>query len=129
MSASLNQQTNWNFRKTEERLVVIKTKEQKVHKAAALDILTNLSFIIEIPENISMENLQAEKEYLTHLEVYTSKSLEGINAEFINFFNSLDVDQSMEDFIKAYRVYPSKIRFKLDTIRRALSESYGSRYA
>ncbi len=116
MSASLNQQANWNFRKTEERLVVIKTKEQKVRKAVALDILTNLSFIIEIPENISMENLQAEKEYVIHLEVYTSKSLEGINAEFINFFNSLDIDQSMEDFIKAYGVYPSKIRFKLDRL-------------
>lgn len=119
MSASLNQQTNWNYRKTEERLVVIKTKEEKARKVAALDILTNVSFIIEIPENIGMENLQAEKEYLTHIEVYTSKSLEGINPEFINFFNSLDIDQSMEDFIKAYRVYPSKIHFKLDKLEES----------
>ena len=68
LSASLNQQANWNYRKTEERLVVIKTKDQKVRKAAALDILTNLSFTIEIPENISMEDLQTEKEYVAHLE-------------------------------------------------------------
>ena len=62
LSASLNRQANWNYRKTEQRLVVIKTKNQKVRKAAALDILTNLPFAIEIPENISMEDLQAEKE-------------------------------------------------------------------
>jgi hypothetical protein len=50
---------------------------------------------------------------LTHLKVYTSKSLYGIDAQFVNFFEALDVDQAMEDFIKAYCVYPSKIRFEL----------------
>ena len=113
MSASLNQQANWIYRKTEERLVVIKTKNQKVRKASALDILTNLPFAIEIPENISMEELQAEKEYLAHLKVYTSSSNVGIDEEFINFFGAIDVDQTMEDFIKSFWVYPSKIRFEL----------------
>jgi len=113
LSGSLDRQANWNYRKTEQRLVVIKTKNQEVRKAAALDSLTSLAFAIEIPENISMENLQAEKEYLAHLNVYTSGNLVGIDAEFVNFFDALDVDQKMEDFIKAYWVYPSKIRFEL----------------
>ena len=30
-----------------------------------------------------------------------------------NFFDALDVDQAAEDFIKAYWVYPIKIRFEL----------------
>jgi hypothetical protein len=84
-----------------------------VRKAAALDSLTNLPFTIEISENISMEDLQAKKEYLAHLKVYTFSSIVGIDAEFINFFDTLDVDQNMEDFIKAYLVYLSKIRFEL----------------
>jgi len=113
LSASLNQQTNWNYRKTEERLVVIKTKSQKVRKAAAHDILTNLPFTIEIPENTSIEDLQEEKEYLAHLKVYTSTNLTGIDPEFINFFDTIDIDQPIENFIKAYWVYPSKIRFEL----------------
>ena len=113
MSASLNQQTNWNYRKTEERLVVIKTKSQKVRKASAQDILTNLPFTIEIPENICIEDLQEEKEYLAHLKVYTSTDLAGIDTEFMNFFDTLDIDQPIENFIKAYWVYPSKIRFEL----------------
>ena len=54
-----------------------------------------------------------EKEYLAQLKVYTSKNLEGIDKEFINFFDALDVDQALEDFIKAYWIYPSKIRFEL----------------
>ena len=113
MSGSLDRQANWNFRKTEQRLVVIKTKNQEVRKAAALDSFTNLTFAIEIPENISLENLQVEKEYLARLSVYTSGILVGIDAEFVNFFDAIDVDQKMEDFIKAYWVYPSKIRFEL----------------
>lgn len=92
---------------------MIKTKNKNVHKAAALDILTNLPFAINIPENIPMENLQPEKEYLAQLKVYTSKNLEGIDEEFINFFDAIDIDQAIEDFIKAYWIYPSKIRFEL----------------
>ena len=113
MSASLNQQTEWNYRKTDQRLIVVKTKNENIRKAAVLDVLTNLSFAIKVPENISMEDLQPEKEYLAQLKVYTSKNLEGINEEFFNFFDAVDVDQDMEDFIKAYWVYPSKIRFEL----------------
>ena len=60
-----------------------------------------------------MENLIPEKECLAQLKVYTSKNLEGIDEEFINFFDALDVDQALEDFIKAYWIYPSKIRFDL----------------
>ena len=113
MSASLNQDSDWNYRKIDQRLIVIKTKNEKVRKAAALDVLTNLPFAINIPETIPMENLQPEKEYLAHLKVYTSKSLEGIDKEFFNFFDALDVDQAIEDFIKAYWIYPSKIYFEL----------------
>jgi hypothetical protein len=113
LSASLNQETDWNFRKTDQRLIVIKTKNANIHKAAALDILTNLSFSMDIPESTPLEELQLEKEYLAQLRVYTLKSLEGIDKEFFNFFDALDIDQAMEDFIKAYWVNPSKIRFEL----------------
>jgi hypothetical protein len=116
LSASLNQEADWNYRKTDQRLIVIKTKNENIHKAAALDVLTNLSFSIDIPENITRDDLLLEKEYLAQLKVYTSKNLEGIDKEFFNFFNTLDVDQATEDFIKAYWVYPSKIRFELETI-------------
>jgi hypothetical protein len=116
LSASLNQDTDWNYRKIDQRLIVIKTKNINVRKAAALDVLTNLPFAINIPENINMENLQPEKEYLAQLKVYTSKTLEGIDEEFVNFFDELDVDQAIEDFIKAYWVYPSKILFLLESV-------------
>lgn len=116
MSASLNQGTDWNYRKTDQRLVVVKTKNENVHKAAVLDVLTNLTIVINVPESAQMEDLQLEKEYLAHLKVYTSRNLDGIDKEFFNFFDSLDVDQAIEDFIKAYWIYPSKIRFDLAEI-------------
>jgi len=113
LSASLNQESEWNYRKIDQRLIVIKTKNLDIRKAAALDVLTNLPFAINIPENIPMEDLQPEKEYLAQLKVYTSKDLDGVDMEFFNFFGALDVDQRIEDFIKAYWVYPSKIQFEL----------------
>ena len=92
---------------------MVKTKNINVRKAAAMDVLTNLSIAINIPEEISIDDLQPETEYLAQLKVYTSKNLEGIDKEFIDFFNALDIDQNTEDFIKAYWVYPSKIMFEL----------------
>ncbi len=113
MSATLNENTNWNYRVSDQRLIVIKTKNEKILKAAALDILTNLTFAINIPQNIPMESLENEREYLAHLKVYTSKNLQGIDKEFVNFFEALDIDQAIEDFIKAYWIYPDKISFEL----------------
>lgn len=113
MSASLDQETEWNYRKIDQRLIVIKTRNANARKAAALDVLSNLPLALEVPESISMEDLQPEKEFLAQLKVYSSKNLEGIDKEFFNFFDALDVDQAFEDFIKAYWVYPSKIRMEL----------------
>jgi len=116
LSATLDQYTEWNYRKTDQRLIVVKTKNEQVRKATALDVLTNLPFGISIPESISLDSLEAEKEYLAQLKVYTSKDLEGVDMEFYNFFGSLDVDQAMDDFIRAYWVYPTKILFEFESI-------------
>ncbi len=113
MSASLNEETQWNYRKTDQRLIVVKTKNMNIRKVAALDVVTNVPFAINVPEGTSMDDLQPDKEYLAHLKVYSSKKLEGVKADFVNFFDAVDVDQDMGDFIKAYWVYPSKISFEL----------------
>lgn len=84
-----------------------------MRKIAALDVLTNLMFAIEVPQMVSMDELSVEKEYLANLRVYTSKDLGDVEGDFLNFFEVIDVEQNIEDFIKAYWVYPSKIRFEL----------------
>jgi hypothetical protein len=60
-----------------------------------------------------MKELSGDKEYLANLKVYTAKKLDNIDKDFIDFFEALDIDQNIEDFIKAYWIYPSKIRFEL----------------
>ena len=107
---------NWNFRVFGTRSVLIKAKNDRLRKVAAIDILTNLPFGFEVPENISVESIEVEKEYSVTLRVYTSKSAEGVESEFVDFFEVLDVDQSFEDFIKAYLVYPKNIAFELAEI-------------
>ena len=116
MSASWDISSNWNFRVVDKRLIVVKTKNESVRKVAVLDVLTNLMFAVELPDTISMGELSIEKEYLANLRVYTAKNVEGVDRDFVNFFEALDIDQSVEDFIKAYWVYPSKIRFILESV-------------
>lgn len=114
LSGSLGQdREQWNFRLTTQRLIVVKTVAASVRKAAVLDVFTNLSIALNIPETFAMETLQADKQYLASFKVYTSKDLEGVDSEFVNFFGALDVDQNIEDFIKAFWVYPGKIWFEL----------------
>lgn len=113
MSASLDIESDWNFRVFDKRLIVVKTKNENVRKIAVLDILTNLMFAVVVPDMISMNELTQDKEYLANLRVYTAKNAEDVDKDFINFFEALDIDQSIEDFIKAYWIYPSKIRFEL----------------
>jgi hypothetical protein len=116
VSTTLNEdkeEKDWNFRATDQRLIVLKTKNANIHMAAAQDVLSNLSFALDIPATLPIEAMQTGKEYMAHFKVYTSKNLEGIDDDFFNFFNELDIDQSMEDFIKAYWIYPTKIRFEL----------------
>jgi hypothetical protein len=113
LSVAVNQDTNWNYRIVDQRLIIVKTKNLSARMMSTLDVLTNLPIALNVAPDIPMESLQAEKEYLAHLKVYTSKNVEGIGKEFISFFEALDVDQSIEDFIKAFWIYPSKIRFEL----------------
>ena len=113
VSASLDIESNWNFRVFDKRLVVVKTKNEAVRKIAVLDVLTNLMFAVEVPDMISINELNVDKEYLANLRVYTSKDSRGVEGDFVDFFEAIDVDQNIEDFIKAYWVYPSKIRFEL----------------
>ena len=110
---SLDLEGDWNFRVFDKRLIVVKTKNENVRKVAVLDVLTNLMFAVEVPDMISMKELSVDKEYLANLRVYTAKNLENVDKDFIDFFEALDIDQNIEDFIKAYWIYPSKIRFEL----------------
>ena len=113
MTLSLDLNSDWNFRVFDKRLIVVQTKNESVRKVAVLDVLTNLMFAVEVPDIISMNELSDDKEYLANLRVYTSKNLGDVDSDFVNFFEASDIDQSIEDFIKAYWIYPSKIRFEL----------------
>jgi hypothetical protein len=116
MPASLDIMSDWNFRVFDKRLIVVRTKNESVRKVAVLDVVTNLMFAVEVPGIISMKDLSVDGEYLADLRVYTAKNVEGVEGDFVDFFEASDIDQSIEDFIKAYWVYPSKIRFELTDI-------------
>jgi hypothetical protein len=116
LSASLNVESDWNFRVLEKRLVSVKTKSEAVGKVAVLDNATDLMFTVEIKDGVSqtpITQLTAGKEYLFNIRVLTSKNLEDVKSDAISFFEAVDIEQSMDDFVKAYWLYPSKIRFQL----------------
>jgi hypothetical protein len=54
-------------------------------------------FAVEAPKMVSTVNLTSEKDYLMNLRVYTSKNLEAVEGNFVNFFEAVDIDQNIED--------------------------------
>jgi hypothetical protein len=115
MSASWSRSdaAEWNYRVTEQRLIIIENKSLETNKMAVLDEQMNLPFTIEVHEKNVLESLTLSKEYLASLKVYTASNVEGVEKEFTDFFKALDIDQTIEDFIKAFWIYPTKIRFEL----------------
>jgi hypothetical protein len=116
MSASLDVTSDWNFRVFGKRLVVVKTKNENIRKIAVQDIITSLMLAIEVPETIPIHDMKTSKEYVANLKIYTAKNLNDIDTHGINFFQALAIDQNIEDFIKTYWLYPTKIRFQLDRL-------------
>ena len=103
----------WIFRYTSNRLVTVKAKSADVRKVAVLDVRINLMFAVEVPQEINVDRLKIDKDYMLGLKVFTSRDVEGVEGEFVAFFKAGDIDQDIEDFIRAYWVYPAKIRFEL----------------
>jgi hypothetical protein len=113
LSVSSENRLDWVYRIFDRRTVSVKAKNDQVRKIAAVDLLTSLPFAVEVPLDVPMETLKIEKAYFASLKVYTARNIEGTASELVEFFEVLGVDQSMEDFIKAYWLYPKLIRFEL----------------
>ncbi|MCW4000745.1 MAG: hypothetical protein NWE93_10940 [Candidatus Bathyarchaeota archaeon] len=112
MSAS-EVDSEWNFRIVENRLVTVKAVNQETRKIAVEDAQTKLLFTADASDAIEIKGIEAKKQYLFTVNVYTSKRLSDVKEDFLGFFEAVDVDQEMEDFIKAFRFYPTKLRFEL----------------
>jgi hypothetical protein len=119
LSAALNEENQWNFRVLDKRLVNVKTKSEGLRKITILDVLTNLMFTVHASEAVDMAQLAPNGEYLFTINVYTSKNVSDVKEDYISFFEAVDIDQEMENFIKAYWVYPTKIRFELIEVEEA----------
>lgn len=109
----------WIFRDTNKRLVTVKAKNADIRKIAVLDALTNLMFAVEVPLEMDFERLEIGNNYLFELKVFTSKNVDDVEGEFIDFFEAGDINQNIEDFIRAYWVHPTKIRFDLAEVEEA----------
>ncbi len=113
LSASPELHGEWNYRIIASRQIIVKGKNPQVRKVSAMDVLTKTPFPIEVPRDFSLDILEIEKGYFATFKVYTLKNVKDVTAEFVEFFEAIDIDQSIEDFIKAYWLYPNHIKFEL----------------
>ncbi len=113
MSATHDRQSDWNYRLVDSRQVKIKGKNDYLRKVSVIDILTGLPFPLEAATDFPMQSLDMEKGYFVTFKIFTLKTVKDVPADFVEFFVVLDVNQSTEDFIKAYWLYPNFIRFEL----------------
>jgi hypothetical protein len=113
LSGSTETSSDWVYRIFDHRTISMKAKNDQVRKIAVVDIQTNTPFGIDVPTDVPFEDLQIGKQYFASLKVYTAKDTSDISADFVEFFKVLDVDHSMEEFVKAYWLYPKFIKFEL----------------
>jgi len=112
MSAS-DMDSEWNFRIVENRLVTVKAINEENRKIAAQDTQTTRLFTVDASPSVEIKKILPKKQYLFTVNVYTAKNLDGVKPAFLGFFEAVDIDQEMEDFLTAFRVYPTKVRFEL----------------
>ena len=117
MPTSPDLQSKWNYRTIANRQIVIKAKNEDARKISAIDLLTKLPFAL-IATVFPLETIEAEKAYFATFKIYTLKDVTDVPSDFVEFFTVADVDQSVEDFIKAYWLYPSYIKFELTEIEQ-----------
>ncbi len=113
LSISPKLQNEWNFRIIASRQIIVKGNNPQVRRISAIDVLTKTPFPLEVPKDFPLDTLKIEKSYYVTFKVYTLKDMKNMTADFIEFFEAVDVDQSIEDFIKAYWLYPDHIKFEL----------------
>ncbi len=111
MSTTHNKSHEWNFRITEQREILVKSKSENAKKVSVIDLATSIPFPLEIPQEFTIDTLELEKVYLITIKIYTLKNIGKVDEKAVEFFEALDVDQSAEDFFKAYWLYPDKIKF------------------
>ena len=78
--------SDWNYRIIATRPVLIKSKNECLRKALAIDLSSGLPFVFVISENVPLELLEAEKEISATLKVYNSKNVEDLAKDFMEFF-------------------------------------------
>jgi hypothetical protein len=113
LASSLESNSGWVFRIFDRRAISVKAKNEEVRKIAVVDLLTGLPFGIDVLPGVSLVEVAVGETYYMRIKVYTSRNLHGVAPEHIDFFEVLDVDQTFEDFIKAYWLYPKLIKFEL----------------
>jgi hypothetical protein len=111
--SALEKKTDWVYRIFDRRPVAVKTKNSQLRKIAAIDTATGIPFSLDVPNTVSMDDADVGKSYLVSLKVYTASNIDSVASDYIEFFKNLDVDQSIDDFIKAYWSYPKHIKFEL----------------
>jgi hypothetical protein len=112
-------ENEWVFRNFNRRLLTVKGKNEQVRKISALDTETNIPFGIDVPKDVSMKSVDLGKTYFASLKIFTARNVQGIEPGYVEFFKVIDVDQSAEDFIRAYWAYPKLIKLELVEVEPA----------
>jgi hypothetical protein len=110
--------SEWNYRKTDMRTVIVKAKNLNDHKLVVEDVGTKLPFILEISANVPLHTIKVGQEYTVRIEIFTAKSMKDLKKEFIELFQVLDVDQPTEAFLSATCSHSALVRFELTEIEK-----------
>ena len=69
----LIKQPNWKYRDTVTKIIKVEDKDEDKREVDAIDLEMFMPFILDVPENISMEDIQVGENYRATFKVYTAE--------------------------------------------------------
>jgi hypothetical protein len=113
-------ESEWNYRIIDTRIVRTRRVDENKREIEVLDVKVNLPFVLEVPEEVSMDPVKVDEEYSVMFKVYTAKLTKKMVVQgLVEFFKVIDIERKFEEFLKAAFIDESLFKFELIEIELA----------
>ena len=103
----------WKYRITDSKIIRVIRKNEEIREVDAVDLSMDTGFILDVPENISFEDIQVNKIYRATFKVYTAKLTPEIEKAYSKLSKESDTGRKLMDFLKRSGGYQTLYKFEL----------------
>lgn len=104
---------HWKYRITDSKIIKVVRKNEEERDIDAIDLSMDMGFILGVPENISIEDIQINEIYHATFKVYTAKLTPEIEKAYSKLAKESDVGREVIEFLKRSGGYRTLYKFEL----------------